>query len=382
MRLDPTGTSTKTPLPLDGIVVVELGQNVAAPFAGLILAHLGARVIKIERPDGGDPTRQWGPPFTPEGSVAFEAFNHNKQSVTLDLKDSCDNAELRRLIVDQADVVLQNLRPGSADRLGLGVAALRSAKPSLIYCSMSAFGAGGPLAPKPGYDPLMQAYAGLMSVTGHEGAPPVRAGVSLVDQGAGLWGVLGILAALLKRRETGHGCTVDTSLYEVALSWMSLPIASFLASGESPRRHGSGMSLVAPYEAVQTRDGHLMIAAGNDRLFERLALALQLPELARDQSFRTNRDRVIHRDRLLAAIAGRAGNFTTSELASILDEAGVPNAAVRDVREVVADPQTHALGMIAKGSAGIACVGLPLRLDGRRPNPPRETLASHRKAPR
>jgi crotonobetainyl-CoA:carnitine CoA-transferase CaiB-like acyl-CoA transferase len=356
--------------PLDNMVVIEIGQNVAAPFAGLILGHLGAEVIKIERPNGGDPTREWGPPFTSDGSVAYQTFNYNKRSLVLDLKDGEDIARLRRLIADRADVVIQNLRPGAAQKLNLGDDVLRSNKPSLIYCNMSAFGSFGPLALKPGYDPLMQAFAGLMSVTGHEQDEPVRVGVSLVDMGAGLWAALGILAALLRRRETGLGCVVDTSLYEVALNWMSLPIATFLASGDPPRRHGSGMGLVAPYQAVATSEGHLMIAAGNDALFAKLANALGLPDLADDPAYASNRDRVANRHILLDRIAERAAQFSTGELACMLDRAGVPNAPVRGVDEVARDEQTIASRMVARAGNGLEFVGLPIRLDGERPTAP------------
>ena len=205
--------------PLSGIVVVELGHSVAAPCAGLVLGDVGADVIRVEKP-AGDDARSWGPPFLDGVSAIFQSINRNKRSVLCELRDPAQRARLVEFIVAHADVVLQNLRPGQADEVGLGAAALTALKPSLVYCNVGAFGARGPLATRPGYDPLMQAFGGIMSVVGEEGRPPVRVGPSIVDQGTAMWGVIGILAALYRRRDTGKGSVVDVSLFETAAAWM------------------------------------------------------------------------------------------------------------------------------------------------------------------
>lgn len=217
--------------PLNGFTIVELGHSVAAPYAGVILADLGARVIKVENPASGDYARDW-PPFTAGGSTAFAALNRGKDSVTVDFTNAGEVASLHALILMEADAVIQNLRPGLLDRFGLSGEAMRAEKPSLVWCDIGAFGATGPLALKPGYDPLVQASAGIMSVTGEAARPPVRVGVSLVDMGAGMWTVIGLLATLLGRAQTGQGGAVSTSLYETGLAWMTVPLASYSGSGE------------------------------------------------------------------------------------------------------------------------------------------------------
>src|SRR5437763_6540130 len=209
-------------LPLTGLTAVEIGTSVAGPFAGQILADLGARVVKIENPMGGDDARNWGPPFVRGASPIFNAVNRNKCSAAIDLKDEPQRAALRRFIVDQAVVELQNLRPGLIESYGLDAASLRAAAPALIYCNLAAYGTTGPLKQRPGYDPLMQAFGGLMTLTGEEGREPVRTGPSIVDQGSAMWAVIGILAALHRRTATGEGCEVATSLYETALSWTNI----------------------------------------------------------------------------------------------------------------------------------------------------------------
>ena len=207
-------------LPLAGIVVVELGHSVAAPALGQILGDLGAEVVKVEKA-GGDDARKWGPPFLDGQAATFQSINRNKRSVVCDLRDPAQRARLVDYIVQHADVVLQNLRPGQVDELGLGAAALVALKPSLVYCNVGAFGAKGPLADRPGYDPLMQAFGGIMSVVGEEGRPPVRVGPSIIDQGTAMWGAIGILAALYRRKESGKGGAVDVSLFETAAAWMA-----------------------------------------------------------------------------------------------------------------------------------------------------------------
>jgi len=354
--------------PLAGITVVELGHSVAAPYAGLILADLGARVIKVENPASGDYARGWGPPFWNETASAFHSLNRGKEGVTVDFSNADEVAALKALILHEADAVIQNLRPGILEKFGLTAEPMRTEKPSLIWCDIGAFGASGPLATKPGYDPLAQASTGIMSVTGEGGRPPVRVGVSLVDMGAGMWTVIGMLAGLIARNTTHQGRVVATSLYETGLAWMTVPLAGFAASGEVRKPYGSGTAEIVPYQAFETADGWLMIAAGNDNLFAKLCGALALDELARDRDFTTNTGRVVNRDRLLPQIAAAVRPHTTDALGLLLDKAGVPNAPLLTVDQVAVHPQTRALDMTVRCDGDdIDLVGIPLSFDGARP---------------
>ena len=359
---DPQGS-----LPLDGITVIELGHSVAAPYACEVLGDLGADVIKIEKADGDD-ARSWAPPYWGTMSATFQSLNRNKRSVVVNLKDRAERDRLRRLIVERADVVVSNLRPGSAADFGLDGDTLRRAKPALIYCNIGAFGAKGPLNNRPGYDPLMQAFGGLMSVTGEPAQRPVRVGTSIIDMAAGMWAVIGVLAALLAQRDAGRGSTVDTSLYETALGWMCYHAANFQASGELPRQQGSGAAMIVPYRGYASKDGFIVIAAGNDRLFASLARLLGHPEWIDDPRFRSNPDRVRNQNVLYRWIEELIPGRTNREWAAILDEAGVPNAPMQTIAEVLDHPQTKALGMLQASPQGdITLFGLPLSFDGVRP---------------
>jgi len=359
---DPQGS-----LPLDGITVIELGHSVAAPYACEVLGDLGADVIKIEKADGDD-ARSWAPPYWGTMSATFQSLNRNKRSVVVNLKDRAERDRLRRLIVERADVVVSNLRPGSAADFGLDGDTLRRAKPALIYCNIGAFGAKGPLNNRPGYDPLMQAFGGLMSVTGEPAQRPVRVGTSIIDMAAGMWAVIGVLAALLAQRDAGRGSTVDTSLYETALGWMCYHAANFQASGELPRQQGSGAAMIVPYRGYASKDGFIVIAAGNDRLFASLARVLGHPEWIDDPRFRSNPDRVRNQNVLYRWIEELIPGRTNREWAAILDEAGVPNAPMQTIAEVLDHPQTKALGMLQASPQGdITLFGLPVSFDGVRP---------------
>ncbi len=358
-----------TSQPLSGYSIVEIGHSVAAPYAAMILADLGADVIKIEHPDGGDYARGWGPPFWNEAAAHFAAMNRNKRSVAVDLADDAQSAALKQLILGEADAVICNLRTGTAERRGLGAQALLAAKPALVYCEVGAFGRGGPLSDKPGYDPLMQAYGGLMSITGESvERPPIRVGVSMIDMGAGLWAALGVMGALLEREKTGRGGLVETSLYETAVGWVTIPIARVNIDHAPQLPHGSGAPGIVPYQAFRSADGWLVIGAGNDNLFAKLAEALGLTELANDERYRTNRGRVENRHTLIPVLAAEAVKRTTTQLAALLDEFGVPNAPVQKIEQVIGNAQTRALGIVQQGPSGaLPTVGLPLRFDGKRP---------------
>jgi crotonobetainyl-CoA:carnitine CoA-transferase CaiB-like acyl-CoA transferase len=353
--------------PLKDITVVELGHSVAAPYAAEILGDLGATVIKIEKREGDD-ARKWAPPFWHGMSALFQSLNRNKQSVVVDLRSAEEVRRLKALIQERADVVIQNLRPGTAADFGLDADALRKAKPALICCTIGAFGKAGPLKDRPGYDPLMQAFGGIMSVTGEPGRPPVRVGVSVIDMGAGMWSVIAILSALMTRAASGVGASIDTSLYEVALGWMTYHAATTQASGVPPVPQGSGAPQIVPYRGFATADGFIIIAAGNDKLFARLSGALGHPEWGDDPRFRGNPQRVAQRDLLNGLIEEIVRTKSSAEWQAILDEAGVPCAPMQSMDQVLAHPQTAALGMLQQSADGkFNLMGLPISFDGVRP---------------
>jgi crotonobetainyl-CoA:carnitine CoA-transferase CaiB-like acyl-CoA transferase len=355
--------------PLSGLTVIEIGHSVAAPYAGMILGELGAEVIKVENPKGGDPCRGWGPPFTGDTATTFHAFNRAKRGITIDLADPAEVDRLRALIRDRADVLIHNLKHGTLDRYGLSAELLTTEKPSLVWCNLGAFGSTGPLRDRPGYDPMMQAYGGLMSLLGEDGRPPVRVGVSIIDIATGMWSVIGILAALQERRRTGRGGVVDTSLFETTLAWMTLPISAYLANGEIPTRHGSGIEQIVPYQAFETADGFMMVAAGNDNLFRRLCAAISRPGLADEPRFRSNAERVVNRRELVPILSDLFRTAPMAVWAERLDLAGIPNSPIQTLDKVVSDPQTAALGIIQQwaGSPSLSLVGLPVSFDGVRP---------------
>jgi crotonobetainyl-CoA:carnitine CoA-transferase CaiB-like acyl-CoA transferase len=358
---------TDQTLPLKGMRVIEIGHSVAAPYAGLILAELGAEVVKVERPVAGDDARGWGPPFVDGMSAVYHALNRLKRSVTLDLK-SADGVEKLKRLARASDAVIQNQKPGLAEALGIGPEALLAENPRLVYASIHAFGKAGPLKDRPGYDPLMQAFGGLMSVTGHPGQPAVRVGTSIIDMGTGMWVAMGILTALLRRAETGKGGVVDTSLFETALGWMVFFLTTWSASGKAPGKAGSGTIMIAPYQAFPTADGELIIAAGNDNMFRRLAMEMGHPEWVDDPRFLSNGLRVQNKPALVALIAAVTTGVTTAAMAARLDAAGVPNAPVHAMDQVAAHPQTEAVGMFRGDAAGpLRFFGLPFSLDGMRP---------------
>jgi len=352
--------------PLAGLTVLELGHSVAAPYAGLILAELGARVIKVENPATGDYARGWGPPFLDDDATAFHALNRGKESLTLDFADEAQSAILKRLILE-SDAVIQNLRPGLLSKFGITAEEAQRAKPGLIWCDIGAFGKGGPLARKPGYDPLAQASSGIMSITGEEDRPPVRVGVSLVDMGSGMWTVIGLLAALIERSKTGKGAHVATSLFETGLGWMTIPLAAHAVSGEVRKPHGSGLAEIVPYQAFETRDGWVMVAAGNDKLFAKLCTAIPgLSELGQDPRFALNRDRVLLRGELLPVIEAAIRPMSVAEVGAALDAAQVPNCPLLRIDQVWNHPQTEAVGILTE-SNGHRWVGLPFTIDDQRP---------------
>jgi len=360
--------------PLAGISVLDLTLNVAGPFCTQILGDLGADVIKVERPGRGDESRAWAPPMWGAESASYLALNRNKRSVALDLKAS----EVRPILaglVGAADVLIQSFRPGGAEALGLDAAAARAMNSRLIYCAVTPFGTRGPLRDLPGYDPMMQAYGGLMSLTGYPGQPPTRAGTSLVDMGTGMWAAIAILAALRERDRTGQGVEITTALFDTALAWIPYQLLGYLASGRVPGPQGSGTAIIVPYSAFATADGYLMIAAGTDALFGRLCRALGRPDLAADPRFADNPGRVRHRDALLPALEAETRRLSTAALLERLRAADVTCAPIQTLDAVASDPQTKASEMLVPTPhptiPELSTVALPLRWDGVRPTPRR-----------
>ena len=348
------------PAPLAGIRILDLTQVLAGPWATQLMADLGADVVKIEPPGGGDQARRSftsGADTQPGAdNAAFRAVNRNKRSVVIDLRSAAGRAVLHRLAGD-ADVVIENFRPGVAERLGVDAATLHAIDPRLVVVSLSGFGtpdanaapdvaADSELARRPGFDLIAQAMTGLMSVTGTAGGNPVKAGVPITDLTSGMFAVIGLLAALRNREVTGRGDHVRTSLYQAGLALLVWESAAYWATGEEPIPTGSGHRLLAPYEALRTRDSHVVVAANNDKLWQQLLAVLELPELASDSRFVTNADRLAHRAELAHALEARLITADTDHWVSVLIAAGLPAAPVRTVGAALADPHTLALQMV------------------------------------
>lgn len=355
--------------PLHGVRVVEIGQALAGPLAGVILADLGADVIKVEKPDGGDDARQWGPPFIDGDSVSFHSNNRGKRSVTLDIKQPADIARLTAL-VREADILIQNLRPGVVDQFGIGPEAMRAVNPRLIYCSIWAFGHGGPLKLAPGFDPLLQCYGAVVSLTGRPEDPPTFCAPAINDTATGMWCVIGALAALKQRELTGAGCVVDTSLFESAVAWVQGPLNNYNVTGRVPRRHGAASATLAPYQIFETADRPICIAAGNDRLFVKLARAMAHPEWADDDRFARGPTRAANREALVAVMQPVLLSKSRRDWLGIIGDAGVPVAPVNDIAELADSEQLRAMDMLRTLPGGeLKVVGLPLSFDRQRPHP-------------
>ncbi len=362
---------------LDGIRVVDLSQNIAGPQATQMLADLGADVIKVE-PPAGDPARQWGPPFWDGDAPLFLAFNRNKRSVVADLKSREGRQVVRRLVAG-ADVLVQAFRKGVIERMGFGYETVRRQFPGIVYASVAGYGFEGPYARTPGYDPLLQAYSGMMSITGPPDGDPARVGGSVVDIGSGYLLALGVLAALRKRDSEGTGSLVECSLLDTSLGWVGYHMMTYLASGNVPRRMGTGLAMIAPYEAFPTKDGQLMICGGNDGIFRRLCEALGIPETADDGRFADNPSRVGNCDALRELLSRHTRERTTQELDELLKSHRVPCSPIQSIDEVVDDPQVQANRIFDPTPhpriPEYRDLKMPVRFDGNRPTlrrvPPR-----------
>jgi formyl-CoA transferase len=353
---------------LEGVRVLELGQVLAGPFAGAILADLGAEVIKLERVDGGDDARHMGPAFRHGDALSFHIFNRGKKSVAIDLKQAEGRAAFERL-ASTADVFIHNLRPGVTQALGIDGEALCARHPRLIYCEISAFGHTGPMSLLPGYEPLIQAFSGLSSTNGGPGDPPMRTAASVCDQGTGMWAVIGALALLQRRHLTGRGGVVSASLLETALVWNGQKADAFVNEGRLPDRHRSGHPGFVPYEAFDTADAPLLICCGNDRLFAKLAQEVGRAEWIADERFATNRARLANKALLLGELGPVLAGQGRAHWLDRFTAAGVPCAPVHTVPEALAHPQVQALGMLqAVPGEDFRLTALPLSIDGERPS--------------
>ncbi|MFO1097272.1 MAG: CaiB/BaiF CoA-transferase family protein [Xanthobacteraceae bacterium] len=337
-------------MPLAGVRVLELARVLAGPWAGQLLADLGAEVIKIERPGAGDDTRAWGPPFVKArdggtlDSAYYHATNRGKRSVVADFETPAGQ-DLVRALAREADVVIENFKLGGLKPFGLDYASLQAVNPRIVYCSITGFGQTGPYAPRPGYDFLIQALGGIMHVTGEPAREPMKIGVAFADIFTGLYAVIAIEAALLERARSGLGQHIDMSLLDVMVGVLANQALNYLVSGKSPNRMGNAHPNIVPYQVFPTSDGHIVIAVGNDGQFLRLCEALALPEIAADPRYQSNAGRVAARTELVAGIAARTSGMPRAELLSALERAGVPTAPIHDLAEVFADPQVIARAM-------------------------------------
>ena len=357
--------ASQAPLPLEGVVVVDCTQVLAGPFCTLLLADMGADVIKVERLEGGDDNRRQGPPFIKGWSASFLAINRNKRGLALDLRGEEGKRVFGRL-VERADVVVENFRPGTMDRLGLGYSRLMEINPAIIFCSISGFGQTGPYSRRGGFDLVAQGMSGLMSVTGIPGGPPVKVGVPITDLTAGMYGAYGILNAYIHRLRTGEGQMVDTSLLEAGIGYTFWESVVYFATGEVPGPLGSAHRLSAPYQALKTSDGYLNVGGATQSVWESLCRAIGREELLADPRFATGGDRKLHEVELAELLETTFGGKPTAHWMDVLGAAGVPCGPIYDMEEVYRDPQVRARDMLVElddpDLGKLKNIGIPVKL--------------------
>ena len=362
---------------LEGIKVIELAQIMAGPTCGMLLADMGADVIKVEKLPGGDDTRSYGEPSINGESAAFMILNRNKRGMAVNLKTAGGLAIVKRLLAD-ADVVTENYRKGTLEKLGLGYDVLQKLNPRLIYCAVSGYGRTGPYADKGGFDLIAQGFAGIMSITGEPGGPPAKSGTSIADINAGILAALGIVSALVSRATTGRGQMVETSLMEAAIQQTYWQAAIFFATGKNSEPTGSAHILTAPYQAFPTRDGWINIGGANQSNWERIVKVIGRPELADDARFRTNNDRMKNLAALTPLIAERLKSRTSADWIREFETAGVPVGPVNKIGDMLADPQVAARDMVVEvdhpRAGRVKALGHPIKFSGtpgeqRRPAP-------------
>jgi crotonobetainyl-CoA:carnitine CoA-transferase CaiB-like acyl-CoA transferase len=361
---------------LSGLTVVDFTRVLSGPYCTMVLADHGARVIKIEHPIRGDDTRHWGPPFVGDESAYFLSINRNKESVAVDFKRPEGQAVLEQLIAI-SDVVVENFRPGTLDAIDFGPSAVLARHPRVVYCSISGYGHTGPRREEPGYDAVMQAEGGLMSITGEADGPPYRLGVAITDIVSGLFAAQGVMAALIARASSGRGQHVDIGMLDATAALLTYQAGNYFVSGQVPGRLGNRHPTIVPYESFHASDGDFVIAGGNDEIWRRLCRVIGRPELADDPRFATNRDRVVNYHAVRVELDNALKTRSRSEWVRELTAAGVPCGSVREISEVLADPQLAARNMIAEvqhatiGAARV--INSPVKLS--------ETPASVRTAP-
>ncbi|TYT62555.1 CaiB/BaiF CoA transferase family protein [Natrialba swarupiae] len=352
--------------PLDDVTVIDVSSYVSASFGTMILANLGAEVIKVERPEAGDPARSAGPPFIDGESPYFMSVNYGKRSIELDLKSDEGLSILRELVAD-ADAFVENFRPGTAERLGIDYESLAEVNESLLYCSVSAFGEDGPWTDRPGYDLLIQGMSGLMSVTGEPDRPPVKAGVPVSDLVTGSWVAQGVLAGLYERERSGEGDRIELAMYDAILPYLTKHAGAVFA-GESPERMGSRDPVIAPYQVFEAADGYLAVGIGSQKLWTEFCAAIDRADLATDDRFETNPDRVDHMDELEAELEATFRERPVEEWVSLLsDEHGLPVGPINDVADALENEHVEARGLLTEvdhPTAGdVPVVEHPLRFD-------------------
>jgi crotonobetainyl-CoA:carnitine CoA-transferase CaiB-like acyl-CoA transferase len=372
--------------PLAGHRVLELARVLAGPWAGQILADLGAEVIKVERPGAGDDTRGWGPPFVigadgkEMGSAYYHSCNRGKRSIAVDFESEAGQRVVRKL-AQRSDVVIENFKVGGLAKFGLDYASLVKDNPRLIYCSITGFGQDGPYSHRAGYDLLVQGMGGIMDITGMPDGEPTRGGVAYADVFTGVYSALGVLAAIIEREKTGHGSYIDTALLDTQVSVLANQALFYLVSGETPKRMGNAHATVVPYQVFPVSDGHIIIACGNDGQFARLMLLLGAAEMATDPKYKTNAARVVNRATLIPRMMTLSAAFTRADLLGKLEEIGVPGGPINSVADVFADPQVIAREMridlpsAAVKTGSIPGVRTPITLNGHR-------VAAERPSPR
>lgn len=371
--------------PLAGVRVLDLSRILSGPFCSMMLADWGAEVVKVEMPQGGDGTRGWGPPFVEGESAYFLSVNRNKRSVAIDLKAE-EGREIVRRLAAESDVLLENFRPGTTERLGAGYEELSRINPRLVYCSISGFGQDGPYRDRPGFDAVAQAMSGMMSITGEPEGAPTKHGMSIADLTAGMWAAFAISSALYERERSGRGQHLDVSLLDGQISWLTYVAGAYFATGNLPTRYGSGHPTIVPYQPFATQDGYIMLAVGTDKQWQVFCRAADLEHVADDPRFATNAARVENRDAVIDLVAKVLKRRTTQSWQTELESVGVPCGPINNVAQVFDDPHVRAREMVTSfvhpRAGTVQTVGVPVKLSrtpGTRPAAP-PLLGEHTRA--
>ena len=350
---------------LDGIRIIDFSKALAGPYCTMLLADMGAEVIKVEMPGSGDDSRGWGPPFIEGEAAYFLSVNRNKKSITLNLKDP-KAKEIALKIIEKADIVLESNRPGVMTKLGLDYETVKKINPGIIYCSISGFGQTGPYSKRPGFDQVIQGYGGIMGLTGEKGGGPLKVGIAVTDIATGMFAATGILTALYHRERTGQGQHVDASMLDGQVSWLTYQAGRYLASGNVPQRIGSAHPLIVPYQDFEASDGFINIAAGNDNLWKKFCAVTDLSDIADDPKFATNPKRVENRDEVVEIVSKKINTKTMQEWLDILNDAGVPCGPIYTVDQIFKDPQVLAREMLVEVDhpkcGKIQVTGSPIKL--------------------